>query len=144
MSGSPCRLQDTPPAYFDSVDFIYDQLLTQLQLERKIPSIAIHPMCSLIQMGLQPRLEAIAQACAEEIFVPPNANCCGFAGDRGLLFPELTAAATKHEAEDLQGKEYTAYVSSNRMCEVGMTRATGRLYRSYIQVLEELTRGMEA
>lgn len=128
---------------FDSVDFICDRLLSQLQLDRQIPSIAIHPMCSLIQMGLQAQLKTIAQTCAEEVFIPPNANCCGFAGDRGLLFPELTAAATKHEAEDLQGQEYTAYVSSNRMCEVGMTRATGRIYRSYIHVLEELTRGME-
>ena len=130
--------------YFDSVDFIYERLLAQLQLERKIPSIAIHPMCSLMQMGLQPQLEAIAQACAEEVFVPPNANCCGFAGDRGLFFPELTTAATQHEAEDLQGKEYNAYISSNRMCEVGMTRATGHIYRSYIHLLEELTREMEA
>ena len=129
---------------FDSVDFIYERLLAQLQIEYQIPSMVIHPMCSLVQMGLQPQLKTIAQACAEEVFVPPNANCCGFAGDRGLLFPELTAAATKHEAEDLQGKKYNAYVSSNRMCEVGMTRATGRIYRSYINVLEELTRGMEA
>ena len=129
---------------FDSVDFIYERLLAQLQIEHQIPSMAIHPMCSLVQMGLQPQLTTIAQACAEEVFIPPNANCCGFAGDRGLLFPELTAAATKHEAEDLQGKKYNAYVSSNRMCEVGMTRATGRIYRSYIHLLEELTRGMEA
>ena len=128
---------------FDSVDFIYERLLSPLQLDRQIPSMAIHPMCSLIQMGLQSQLQTIAQACAEEVFISPNANCCGFAGDRGLLFPELTAAATKHEAEDLQAQEYTAYVSSNRMCEVGMTRATGHIYRSYIHLLEELTRGMK-
>ena len=128
---------------FDSVDFIHERLLRQLQLDHQIPSMAIHPVCSLIQMGLQSQLQTIAQTCAEEVFIPPNANCCGFAGDRGLLFPELTAAATKHEAEDLQGPEYTAYVSSNRMCEVGMTRATGHIYRSYIHLLEELTRGMK-
>ncbi len=127
-------------ALFDSVDFIHDKLLAKLQIKRKIASVAIHPMCSLVKMGLNRQLEAIAKACADEVFTPPEANCCGFAGDRGFLFPELTASATKHEAEDLQDKEYTAYVSSNRMCEVGMTRATGHIYRSYIHLLEEATR----
>ena len=30
--------------------------------------------------------------------VPPTATCCGFAGDRGISHPELTAAATRPEA----------------------------------------------
>jgi D-lactate dehydrogenase len=33
-----------------------------------------------------------------------------------------------------------AHVSSNRTCEIGMTRATGRDYRHVLEVLEELTR----
>jgi len=27
------------------------------------------------------------------VFVPMSAGCCTFAGDRGLMFPELTASA---------------------------------------------------
>ncbi|UBF29327.1 FAD-binding oxidoreductase [Kovacikia minuta CCNUW1] len=125
---------------FDSVDFIHDKLLANLQINRKIPSVVIHPMCSLFEMGLQPKLDAIAKAFADETVIPAGAGCCGFAGDRGFFFPELTAAATYHEAQDLAGQNYAAYVSSNRMCEVGMTRATGKIYRSYIHLLEEATR----
>lgn len=125
---------------YDSVDFAHDKLLPNLQITRKLNSVVLHPICSLMEMGLQPNLEAIAHACANQVIVPLNANCCGFAGDRGFTFPELTASATHHEAEDLEGKPYDAYISSNRMCEVGMTRATGKIYRSHIHLLEEATR----
>ncbi len=125
---------------YDSIDFIYEHLLPKLPIDQKLPSAAIHPMCSAMEMGLVPKLKAIVESVADEVIIPPDANCCGFAGDRGFLFPELTASATKHEAEDLKGKDYSAYVSSNRMCEVGMTRATGKIYRSYIHLLEEATR----
>ena len=76
--------------------------------------------------------------------MPPDAGCCGFAGDRGMLHPELTAAATRPEALDVAAigpdAGVTAYVSTNRTCELGMTRATGRTYRHVLEVLEEATR----
>jgi len=72
--------------------------------------------------------------------IPASATCCGFAGDRGFLHPELTEAATREEAAELAGREFDAYVSSNRTCEIGLERATGRPFRSAIQLLEELTR----
>lgn len=127
---------------FDSIDFIHDHLLDRLQIDHKISSVVIHPICSVMEMGLQGKLAAINRRVAETVVVPIDAGCCGFAGDRGFLFPELTAAATRPEANNLQGQEYSAYVSSNRMCEVGMTRATGQIYRSYIHLLEEATRSM--
>jgi D-lactate dehydrogenase len=72
--------------------------------------------------------------------IPRSATCCGFAGDRGFLHPELTASATRQEAEELAGSSHDAYVSTNRTCEIGLERATGRRFRAAIQVLEELTR----
>ena len=60
--------------------------------------------------------------------------------DRGFLFPELTEAATRPEADNLRGLAYEDYVSSNLTCEVGMTRATGRGCWSIINLLEEATR----
>jgi D-lactate dehydrogenase len=130
-------------ACYDSIDFIDAYVLPKLQFDHKIPSVVIHPMCSATEMGLVPQLQKIMSKVADEVVLPPDANCCGFAGDRGFLFPELTASATKHEANDLAGKKYSDYVSSNRMCEVGMTLATGKIYRSYIHLLEKTTRLME-
>ena len=92
-------------------------------------------------MGHRPTLELLAGALAEEVYLPPSATCCGFAGDRGITHPELTAAATREQANELAGRSFDAYISANRTCEIGLSRATGAEYRSFLLLLEELTRG---
>jgi D-lactate dehydrogenase len=77
---------------------------------------------------------------ADEVYVAPSATCCAFAGDRGISHPELTASATAPQAEELSGREFDAYLSSNRTCEIGMSRATGERYESFLILLEELSR----
>nr|WP_320131486.1 FAD-binding and (Fe-S)-binding domain-containing protein [uncultured Holophaga sp.] len=124
----------------DSVSFVHDQVLPKLSIKRRVGSVALHPVCSITKLGLAPKLEGIALACAEEVDVPLNAGCCGFAGDRGFSHPELTASATRREAADLAGKSHDGYYSSSRTCEVGMTRATGKVYRSYLFMLEAASR----
>ncbi len=124
----------------DGVAFVHDELLPKLTIRRKAESVALHPVCSVVKMNLSPKLEAIARACSDSVVVPMNAGCCGFAGDRGFLFPELTESATRREAAELQTAEHDGYFSSSRTCEIGMTRATGHLYRSFIYLLEKATR----
>ena len=124
----------------DSVEFAHDELLPRLTVKRKLGSVALHPVCSLTKMNLTPKLEAIAKACAQEVVIPRDAGCCGFAGDRGFLFPELTASATRHEADEVKARSFDGHFSSSRTCEIGVTRATGSIYRSYLFLLEAATR----
>ena len=91
-------------------------------------------------MGLGAKLEGIARFCSDDVTVPFSAGCCAFAGDRGFLHPELTASATRQEASEVKAKGCVEHVSSSRTCEIGMTRATGEVYRSYLFLLEEVTR----
>jgi len=72
--------------------------------------------------------------------VPASAGCCGFAGDRGFLFPELTASATEQESAEVRAEACDGHYSSSRTCEIGMTRGTGQVYRSFLYLLEEATR----
>ncbi|HKO05237.1 MAG TPA: FAD-binding and (Fe-S)-binding domain-containing protein [Candidatus Acidoferrales bacterium] len=124
----------------DGVAFAHDVLLPKLAIHRKTKSVALHPVCSVVKMNLTPRLEGIARACSDRVVVPMSAGCCGFAGDRGFLFPELTESATRREAAELQSGEHDGYFSSSRTCEIGMTRATGHVYRSFLFLLEQATR----
>jgi D-lactate dehydrogenase len=124
----------------DSVAWVHDHLLPWLEVHRKVGSVTVHPTCATRHMGLAHRLRALADRLAEEVFVAPSATCCGFAGDRGLSHPELTAAATSEQAAELAGRDFDAYLSSNRTCEIGMSRATGERYESFLVLLEELTR----
>jgi D-lactate dehydrogenase len=124
----------------DSIVFVHDVLLPRLAVRRKAGSVALHPVCSVVKMNLTPKLEAVARASSEGVTVPVSAGCCGFAGDRGFLFPELTQSATRHEANEVRSQPHQGYFSSSRTCEIGMTRATGEVYRSFIYLLEEATR----
>jgi D-lactate dehydrogenase len=124
----------------DSVAWAHDRLLPQLRVARRVGSATVHPTCATRQMGLSPRLRTLADALAEDVYVAPSATCCGFAGDRGFSRPELTTAATADQASELSGREFDAYLSSNRTCEIGLARATGASYESFVFLLEELTR----
>ncbi|HEX5762338.1 MAG TPA: FAD-binding and (Fe-S)-binding domain-containing protein [Solirubrobacterales bacterium] len=124
----------------DSVIWAHDRLLPNLEVTRRVDSVTVHPTCATRHMGLAPRLRSLAAQLAEDVFVPPSATCCGFAGDKGISNPELTAAATRPQAEELAGRRFDARLSSNRTCEIGLSRATGERYESFVFLLERLTR----
>ncbi|HXS34054.1 MAG TPA: FAD-binding and (Fe-S)-binding domain-containing protein [Solirubrobacterales bacterium] len=124
----------------DSVVWAHDRLLPKLEIGSKVSSATVHPTCATRHMGLAPRLRAIASALADDVFVAPSSTCCGFAGDRGISHPELTAAATRPQVEELAGRQFDAHLSSNRTCEIGLSRATGADYESVLILLERLSR----
>ena len=66
------------------------------------------------------------------------------AGDRGLLHPELPAAALGDDGRRAFGPRARACVSCNRTCELALEGVTGRPYESIVMTLERLTRGVPA
>ncbi len=124
----------------DSVEFVHDRMLSKLTVNRVETSVALHPVCSLVKMGFSTKLEAIARKCSGDVFVPASLGCCAFAGDRGFMFPELTASATRNETAEIKSHKHDGCYSSSRTCEIGMTRSTGEVYRSYVYLLEKATR----
>jgi D-lactate dehydrogenase len=127
----------------DSVEFAARALLPGLRILRTEPRVVLHPVCSVVKLNLSAHIEQVARACAGEVVVPLEAGCCGFAGDRGWLVPELTASATRREAAEVNAANASGHYSSSRTCEIGMTRATGHVYRSHIFLLEWATRPEE-
>lgn len=126
--------------FIDSVEFAADRLLPQLSVTTPIASLALHPTCSITHLGLQSRMVQIAEAISPDAVVPAAWGCCGYAGDRGMLHPELTASATVAEAAEVNQRTFAAYASTNRTCEQGMTEATGQSYQNILQLLEQATR----
>ncbi|MFI6650029.1 FAD-binding and (Fe-S)-binding domain-containing protein [Streptomyces sp. NPDC050529] len=124
----------------DSLVWAADELLPELTVLRKAGAAVLHPTCSMEHLDDVGQLRAVAEACAEEVVIPDDAACCGFAGDRGMLHKELTASATAKEAAEVNTREYDTYLCANRMCEIGMDRATGRSYHSALMELERATR----
>ncbi len=124
----------------DSLEFLHDYLLPELKIQPVDEDVILHPNCSARKLGLDARMLAIAKKCAQTATVPLNLGCCGFAGDRGLVFPELTASATQKESAEVNEREYGGYYSSNIPCEIGMSEATGKDYTSIVYLVERASR----
>jgi len=68
----------------------FEHILPKLATCGRIRQVAVHPVCSAVKMGLTRKLTQVMRACSEELLEPRDGECCAFAGDRRLLFPELT------------------------------------------------------
>ena len=100
-------------------------------VKNKFPKLVLHPTCSGEKTGANAAMTEIARVIAEEVIVPSDWRCCGFAGDRGLLIPELTRNATRLEAEEVARLD-AVFVSNNQPCQIGMSAATDKSYRSIL------------
>ena len=128
----------------DALTFARRVLLPRLRVTRPVASVTVHPTCSSTHLGATEDLVAVAQACVADpadVHVPVSWGCCAYAGDRGMLHPELTASATRAEAAEVEARPTDWYVSANRTCELGMKAATGQEYRHALELLEAATRG---
>ncbi len=124
----------------DAETWAGEELAPQLDVRRRAASATVHPPCSARHLGLAGPLEALASTLADDVVVPIAATCCGMAGDRGMLHPELTASATADEASEVTARTFEAHLSANRTCEIALEQSTGRPYVSIVQLLEEATR----
>lgn len=121
----------------DAVAYVARNMVEHLTVATKMDSLVLHPTCSSHRMGLDEDLQRVAAQIAETVRIPEDWGCCAFAGDRGMLHPELTAAATAPEAAQVQAITADAHASCNRTCELGMTRATGQRYAHVLEHLWE-------
>ncbi|WP_422116677.1 heterodisulfide reductase-related iron-sulfur binding cluster [Brachybacterium sp. UNK5269] len=133
-------LEGTGIEVVDAVTWVRRHLLGHLPVRQRAGSVTVHPTCSTTRLGAGEDLVAIAAACAAEVVVPVAWGCCAYAGDRGMLHPELTASATAAEAAEVAAHRTDWYVSANRTCELGMQAATGQEYRHVLELLEAVTR----
>ncbi|MEW1707515.1 FAD-binding and (Fe-S)-binding domain-containing protein [Microbacterium sp. NPDC089190] len=138
--GFAATLRDEGVEVVDAVAFAASTLLPRLTPTPVAQLLALHPTCSSTQLGIDPALRAVGEAVASEVRVPDAWGCCAYAGDRGMLHPELTEAATAPEAAEVAGFGADAFASCNRTCELGMTKATGESYVHVLELLEEATR----
>lgn len=121
----------------DSVDFLHDLVVPAVNVKTKRRDIVLHPVCSLKKMKTEDKFLKIGSVFADRVTVPEQTGCCGMAGDRGFLFPELTHSASLPEALEVATHEYDGYFSSTRTCEIAMSDAVQRNYESILYLVDE-------
>ncbi len=119
----------------DVNEYLNDMLLPRLDITASRDSVAVHPVCSVRKMGLQEKLRAVAGACAREVTMPDEVLCCGCAGDKGWMTPELNEHALRDLKRALPAGCSSGY-SSSRTCEIGLSEHSGVPYRSIIYLVE--------
>jgi D-lactate dehydrogenase len=146
---SPCaqrlnRHQDRYPGLrlFDISDFLTDFVVPRLRFQKRPGSIAVHVPCSLRKSGHENRLIHLAGLCAESVCVPESTPCCGFAGDRGFTYPELTASALVNLRPALS-LDCRLGFSSSRTCEIGLSLHSGISYQSIAYLVDEAAGKMQ-
>ena len=119
---------------YDSIKFARLFLLKELQMTQKQGMIAIHNVCSGQKLGVGQDLRYIANTCASEVVEPKQITCCGFAGDKGFLTPELNEEALsvlKNEVQHCQEG-----FSNSISCEIGLSEQSGIPYSSILYLLD--------
>jgi D-lactate dehydrogenase len=125
----------------DSVEFLHDMVMPFIKVEPLPRSIVLHPVCSLVKMKTDQKFFHVAKQLATNVTIPAHTNCCGMAGDRGFLFPELTASATAAEAKEVSAKTYDGYYSTTKTCEIAMSEAVKKNYESILYLADEALGG---
>ncbi len=123
----------------DSVEFVHDTLLPRLKLTPQPQAVAVHPVCSVRKMGTADKLMAIAGRCSAQVVAVDQVQCCGFAGERGFMRPELNEHALRHLKAALPAGCDSGYATS-RTCEIGLSEMAEMPYRSILYLVESCSR----
>jgi D-lactate dehydrogenase len=137
---SPClqrmkQTLDPKLKLYEPIEFILTFLTKRLDFHPVPEKIAIHNTCSSTKMGLSESFLKLAKMCAQDVLVPENVGCCGWAGDRGFSYPELNASALKDLKPQITPDISGGY-STSRTCEIGLSLHSGITYKSIIYLVD--------
>lgn len=140
---SPClhRMRKLMPRLhlYEPVEFILTLLKPRLHFHQLHRSVAVHITCSMREMGLGQELVELAQLCADEVLVPDGVGCCGFAGDRGFLHPEMNKYALRKLRKQISSHHVERGYSNSRTCEIGLQTHSGVPYMGIAYLVNEAT-----
>jgi D-lactate dehydrogenase len=122
---------------YEPVEFITTYLLPNLEIKQSDETITVFPVCSMKKMNLDKNLISLARTCARKVIVA-DTNCCGFAGDRGLTYPELNKHGLRNLKAQLPEEVKHGY-STSRTCEIGLSLHTGVSHKSIVYLVDQVS-----
>ena len=102
----------------DSTEFIF-YATQNLHFRKTHQSIAIHQMCALKKTQKQYFIVELSKKCSDSVQIIQTMECCGFAGYKGIVIPELNESSTKFLQSEI--KQCDIGVSSSSTCEIGLS-----------------------
>ncbi len=124
---------------YEPAEFISTYLADNLEFHPTDEPVAVHVTCSTRRMGLGDTIIGLACKCSTNVIVPAAVGCCGFAGDKGFMVPELNAWGLRHVRPAIEKGGAKAGYSNSRTCEIGLSDHSGIPYKSIAYLVDEHT-----
>ncbi len=141
-------LQNTQPKLqiIDMPAFIDSVLAPRLSFTPNHQKIALYAPCSTRHYALnkesthwEQALLNLAKRCGAEVVVDSHLKCCGFAGNKGFLVPELNASALENigqnNGQNLLNGIHKGF-SSSSTCEIGLSHKTGFSWQHIVYLVD--------
>jgi len=105
-------------------------------------TVALHVTCSMKKMGLDKKIISLAKMCSNNVVVPEEVGCCGFAGDKGFFNPEMNAYALRKLHPQIEKMGAKIGYSNSRTCEIGLSTNAGIPYVSIVYLVDQCTKSL--
>ena len=144
---SPClyRMREmiSKMKLYEPAEFIVKFIQDKLVFTPTEQPVAVHITCSMQKMGLANDLIGLAKKCSNNVLVPEEVGCCGFAGDKGFTNPEVNTYALRKLKPQIEAKGIKVGYSNSRTCEIGLTTNTGIPYASIVYLIDKCTKAKQ-
>lgn len=130
--------QNSTLEYYDPIRFALKKLISRLDITPTDECISLHITCSTTKSGIADDMIKLTQLLTNNLIVPNDISCCGFAGDKGFSLPELNQSALATLREQIPSTCQQG-VSSSRTCEIGLSEHAGIPYQSIFYLLDKVS-----
>ncbi|MCX2717165.1 FAD-binding and (Fe-S)-binding domain-containing protein [Helicobacter sp. MIT 21-1697] len=133
---------------FDMPQYIANVLLERLHITPLDEDIALYAMCATKKGGWESALDYIASSCTNgKVIKHTKTQCCGFAGNKGFICPELNESALREfgefYAQKRQGdKHLKRGFASSSTCEIGLNDKTNIIWQNLLYLVDEVSEAL--
>lgn len=143
MDTSPCastsiEAMSSDIKIYEPFRFVAEHVMPNVSITPQSVPIMLHITCTSRKQGLAGVMEKVSHACAEQVIIPEDILCCGFAGDKGFTTPELNAAALSPLKQQVPANCTEGY-SNSRTCEIGLSEHSNIEYRSILYLVDKVS-----
>ncbi|WP_421133455.1 FAD-binding and (Fe-S)-binding domain-containing protein [Alteromonas sp. A079] len=122
----------------DVSEYLLTDVLPRLIVTKLDAPLMLHTTCSTTKRGEHHMLYSLAKACSDNVLIPTDISCCGFAGDKGFSEPKLNEYALQPLRAQVP-KSVSRGVTNSATCAIGLTEHSGVLYSHIVVLLDELS-----
>ncbi|SON51807.1 FAD-binding and (Fe-S)-binding domain-containing protein [Vibrio tapetis] len=123
---------------YEPFQFVAEFAMPRLKIKKQPEPVMLHITCTSRRNGLASIMQRVTESCAEQVVIPEDIMCCGFAGDKGFTTPELNASALAPLKSQVPEACIEGY-SNSRTCEIGLSQHSGIEYRSILYLVDKVS-----